>query len=297
MPTSTEVRKPQDDSQNGNEDEGKSRGEQIIRDQQAKGEPGQKQPAHKDHRVRAEEAVKAIEEVEKKYAAETYGPSDERAKQPGNLNPIPPHERTLARGPQATAPIDAAAGHLSAARTAITQQYESEARLKSDPRHERDQKIYELGQQGKLGFVPPSEAEVAAQAAKSGLPPEVADRLPKTPQEQAEQDMVRLNKAEEISKEINPTIRLSEERAKISSGTSSKDSKDQSSTASEDKKDYESMTKAELEEEAARQGITPAEVEGTGANGTVVKDDLIKALNNKSGTSSGSSDKMKEPIK
>jgi hypothetical protein len=172
-------------------------GKEILGSRVAQGEPGQKQPAHDDPRLSASKTVEKLNEMSKEFEAETYGPSDERSKQGGNLNKIPPHERHASRGPQVLAAAATASGALGAARDAITQQLESDARLVSDPRYERDQKVYELGAAGKLAGIAPAPAEAAAQAARAGLPPEVAKLTPKTPEEQIEQDMPRLKEVEE----------------------------------------------------------------------------------------------------
>ncbi len=172
-------------------------GQEILGARVATGEPGTKQPAHDDPRLSASKTVEKLGEISKQFEAETYGPSDERAKQSGNLNPIPPHERSLSRGPQVLAAAATAAGAIGAARDALASQLEADARLTSDPRYERDQKVYELGATGKLAGIAPAPAEAAALAARAGLPPEVAELTPKTPEEQVAQDMPRLEAAEE----------------------------------------------------------------------------------------------------
>lgn len=172
-------------------------GRAILDRQRAQGEPGTKQPAHENPAREAERTIQALDELRTDLGVETMGPSKERAKQPGNPHPIAPQDRLPAAGPAQTAAADIAAGHISAAQTAIETQLTSEARIKSDPRHERDQKVYELGQTGKLGLVPPTEAEVAATAQRAGLTPEVADKIPKTAEEQVAEDTKRLSIAEE----------------------------------------------------------------------------------------------------
>lgn len=156
-----------------------------------------------DRKVSAEETLKQIEEITKKSVARPRGP----AAQEGNDNhPVPPEERTTANAPAAVAQLDSAAGAIAAARTAVTAQLDSDKRLTSDPRYERDQKIFEMGKQGKLGLVPPSDAEKAAMAVRSGLDPAIIDKVPSTPHEQVAQDMPRLQQAEEKSKELAPTV-------------------------------------------------------------------------------------------
>lgn len=165
-------------------------------------QPGEKQPAHSSPQEVAQGTVDALNQMREDLNVETYGPSSERAKQPGNLNPIPPHERSASQtGSATTTPAQIAAGHLAAATTAIETHQRTEQLLNSDPRRERDQKVYELGQTGKLGLVPPSEAEVKAMAERSGLSEEVADALPGSVEEQVADDMNRLHQAEERAQE------------------------------------------------------------------------------------------------
>jgi hypothetical protein len=52
----------------------------------------------------------------------------------------------------------------------------------------------------------------------------------------------------------------------------------QSGGAGAGEPDYESMTKAELEAEAAKLGVDPNEVKGTGSEGAILKGDLLKAV-------------------
>lgn len=172
-------------------------GKEILGTRVATGEPGQKQPAHDDPRLSASKTVEKLDEIVKQFEAETYGPSDKRSRETGNLNKIPPHERSISRGPQVLAAAATAAGAIGAARDHLTSQLEADARLVSDPRYERDQKVYELGVTGKLAGIEPSPAEAAAAAARAGLPPEVAELTPKSPEEQIAQDMPRLEKVEE----------------------------------------------------------------------------------------------------
>lgn len=171
-------------------------GKDILGARVARGEPGEKQPAHDDPRLSASKTVEKLDEIVKQFEGEVYGSSMERAKQTGNLNPVAPHERSIQRGPMVLQAAATAAGAIGAARDALTTQLEADARLTSDPRYERDQKVYELGQQGKLGMVPPTQAEQAAAAARAGLPPEIAELTPKTAEEQVAEDMPRLAAAE-----------------------------------------------------------------------------------------------------
>jgi hypothetical protein len=172
-------------------------GQEMLGSRVAQGEPGQKQPAHDDPRLSASKTVEKLNEIVKDFEAETYEASDKRSQSGGNLNPIPPHERSISRGPQVLAAAATAAGAIGAARDSLTQQLEADARLVSDPRYERDQKVYELGVQGKLAGIAPAPAEAAAQVARTGLPPEIAKLVPKTPEEEVEQDMPRLEEVEE----------------------------------------------------------------------------------------------------
>lgn len=120
-------------------------------------------------------------------------------------NPVPAAERTAANtSPAATGQLSSAAGAIQAARTALQLQVDSDKRLMSDPRYERDQRIYELGQAGKLGKVPPTEAEKAAAAMRSGLDPKVIEMIPSTPEEQVADDMKRLDQAEKLSAPVKP---------------------------------------------------------------------------------------------
>lgn len=162
--------------------------------------PGEKQPAHAAPDELAQGTVDALNQFAKNLSStETYGPSSERAKTPGNLNPVPPQDRSPSPGAAVRNPADIAAAHIAAATTAIDVHNRTEAILESDPRRERDQRVFELGQTGKLGLVPPTEAEVKAAAERSGLSEEVVDLIPKGPEEQIADDMERLDKAEERS--------------------------------------------------------------------------------------------------
>lgn len=78
---------------------------------------------------------------------------------------------------------------------------------KKDPRHERDQKVYEMAVTGQLGKVPPSEAEQIAVQARAGVPKEAIEKTPKTPKEQIDDDMRRLKEGEKLSQEQKEQIR------------------------------------------------------------------------------------------
>lgn len=182
------------------------KGKEILGATVATGEPGQKQPAHDDPRLSASKTVETLNDMAKSFEAETYDSSFNRSQKSGNLNPTAPEDRTAARGPQVLAGAATAAGAIGAARDALTTQLTADARLASDPRYERDQKVFELGQQGKLGLVPPTEAEVITSAARAGTPPEAADKIPTTPEEQVSQDMPRLEEAEKRAASVNQSL-------------------------------------------------------------------------------------------
>lgn len=183
-------------------------GKEFLESQRASGEPGTPNKHADETRASAEETLKQIDELTKKSEAPQRGPAATAT----DYHSVPAHERTTAQqAPASTSQLDSAALALGAARAAVTTQLQSDARLMSDPRYERDQKIYEMGKQGKLGMVPPSEAEKAAQAARVGLPPEVVEKIPSTPSEQVSDDMKRLQEAEKRSKELNPTITAGEQ--------------------------------------------------------------------------------------
>jgi hypothetical protein len=171
-------------------------GKEILGAQVATGDPGQKQPAHDDPSLSASKTVKKLDEIVKQFEAPTIESSAKRSQTAGNSHPIPPHERRIQGGDQVLQAAGTAAAAIGTARDQLTRQLEADARLVSDPRYERDQKVYELGVQGKLVGIAPSPAEAAAQAARSGLPPEVAELTPKTPEEQIAQDLPRLEEVE-----------------------------------------------------------------------------------------------------
>jgi hypothetical protein len=154
-----------------------------------------KQPAHEDAQEAAKRTVEKLNQITNDLnPGEARGPAGKREN-----NPTPPEDRVAGPGPASTAALDAAAGAVAAAGANLQAQATADARLKSDPRYERDQKVYELGQAGKLGYVPPSPAAVAA----SGVKPEVLEELPKTPEEQVAQDMPRLEQAERKAAETS----------------------------------------------------------------------------------------------
>lgn len=190
------------------------KGREILKTRAAQGEPGTKQPAHKGPALEAQEVVDELNALTEKHSAEARGPSAGGVQN----HPVPPHERSTA--PIGGAGIQAAAGALAAARAHIENELISEARLASDPRRELDQKKFEMGQRGELGFVPPAPEELAA----LGLPPAVADEIPKTPAEQVARDMPRLQQAEETAKQvkggqsINPTVENAVRDSQIRTG-------------------------------------------------------------------------------
>lgn len=172
-------------------------GSEILGARIARGEPGEKQPAHDDARLSASKTVEVLGDMAEQFEAETMKSSWDRAQETGNPHPVAPEDRLPTRGPAILAAAATAAGALGQARDAITLQLESDARLTSDPRYERDQKVFELGQTGKLGLVAPTEAEKAAQVERAGVSAEVAALVPSTPEEQVADDMRRLGEAEE----------------------------------------------------------------------------------------------------
>jgi hypothetical protein len=181
-------------------------GKEILGSRVAQGEPGTKQPAHDDPRLSASKTVEKLDEIVKQFESKTYESSLERQKKKGNLNPVAPEDRTIQRGPLVLQGAATAAGAIGAARDALAGQLEADARLTSDPRYERDQRVYELGQAGKLAGIRPTEAEAAAAVARAGLPPEVAELTPKTAEEQVAQDMPRLDEAERKPAGVSSTL-------------------------------------------------------------------------------------------
>lgn len=167
-------------------------------------EPGEKQPDHAGASERAQQTLNKLSDMRTDLATDTMKPSKERAQESGNPNKTPPHERTPAPGPAQTAAADIAASHLAAAESAIIAHETAEELLNRDPRRERDQKVYEMAVTGKIGLVPPSEAEKAAAAAKAGVPEEVADKIPRTAEEQVEEDMARLAEGEARAAAASP---------------------------------------------------------------------------------------------
>jgi len=77
---------------------------------------------------------------------ETKKSSAERSQEGSNLNEAPPDER------EQFAPdmVAAAQVGLAAYSARVSDTLEAETRLRSDPRYERDQEIFKLGQQGKI---------------------------------------------------------------------------------------------------------------------------------------------------
>lgn len=244
-------------------------GEEILGARVARGEPGEKQPAHDDPRLSASKTVEKLDEIVKQFEAEVHGPSMERAKEGGNLHPIPPEDRKIQRGPMVLQAAATAAGAIGAARDALATQLEADARLVSDPRYERDQKVYELGQMGKLQFVPPTEAEVITAASRSGTPEEALDRIPKTPQEQVAQDMPRLEAAEKRSvAAINPTVdQAQENKAPVSAGEQELAEKNNGGKAqAEGRTGKEAEARAKAQDAAAASSSAPRPVSGTRTN-------------------------------
>ena len=191
------------------------KGREILKSRAAQGEPGTKQPAHKEAADRAQSVVDDLKKVAEKNNVETRGPSAGGVQN----HPVPPHERTTS--PITGGGLQAAAGAVAAAQAHIESELIAEARRTSDPRWELDQKKFEMGQRRELALVPPAPEELAAQ----GVNPEVVDELPKSPQEQVDRDMPRLKQAEETAKQvkgaqsINPTVENATRDAETRTGT------------------------------------------------------------------------------
>lgn len=189
-------------------------GKELLAQQRAQGAPGEKQPEHKDNRLSAEDTLKELDKLQEKIAVPTKESSAKRSQESGNPNPTPPQERKREyAGDQNLALANAAAQQVSGARTQLTAQLEADARLTSDPRYERDQKIFEMGRQGTLQYVPPSEAEAIAESARAGVPPEAAQAIPRTPEEQAADDMKRLEQAEKTAEQVRGSAAAAATRA------------------------------------------------------------------------------------
>lgn len=175
------------------------KGREILKSRAAQGEPGEKQPAHRDAAAEAQKTVDELKGLQEKYGAETRPPS---GSQEVKNHPVAPQDRKPGPAPASTASIQAAAAALGAASAHIENQLIADARIASDPRYELDQKKFEMGQAGTLAFVPPSEEEVAAMAARSGVDSDVVKEAPKTPQEQVQRDMPRLAEAEKRAAQV-----------------------------------------------------------------------------------------------
>lgn len=134
------------------------------------------------------ETAQRISEITKEISYPTIEPSAKRSQKTGNDYPVAPEDRTLAAENRSN--LDAAAGHLAAATAALTTHDQAEERLNSDPRRERDLKVQELGMQGKLGAVPPSEFEQDIRGVED------VDSAPATTDEQVADDTKRLEQAE-----------------------------------------------------------------------------------------------------
>lgn len=171
-------------------------GEQLIRSGTAQGAPGEKQPAHIGPQEALELAPKYLTSEMIEESLKPRESSAARSQRPGNEFHIPPHERTISDLDRTTS-LGATAAHMLAGAVSQAQSdATAQARLESDPRYERDLKVLELGKRGKLGAVPPTDAEVAANAERTGLSADVAEKIPTTAEEQVAQDMPRLEAAE-----------------------------------------------------------------------------------------------------
>jgi hypothetical protein len=197
------------------------RGKEILESQKATGDPGTAQPKERQERD-LKSVADDIEKIQEQTRAETREGSAKRAEAHSGNHEVPPAERSPAyAGDQITAQAAAAAGHLSAARTALDTQLTSDARLTSDPRYERDQKVFEMGRTGQLGAVPPSEAEQAALAARAGVPGEAIDKLPDTTEEQVADDLRRLEEGKQRA--ANQTGPVYDEEGKVKPGRQESD--------------------------------------------------------------------------
>jgi hypothetical protein len=168
----------------------------------------QQDKMNKELRSTTDSAMKKLEDIQKEVAAPTKESSAKRSQSGTGNNPTPPEERLPGlAGTQATAAADAAAGAISAARNHMVLQAETDTRLKSDPRYERDQEVYKMGQEGKLGLVPLSDAEAAVAATRAGISEEVVDKIPKTAEEQVADDKRRLEEAKKAADKRAEDIR------------------------------------------------------------------------------------------
>ena len=141
------------------------------------------------------EMIKKLDELQTTHSEEPRASAAARFESKSGNNPTPPEERTQAES-FATTASSSVGGAIAGAKAILEREIETQKRIESDPRYERDQKIFELAQTGKLSLVAPSEAEKAATLARSGLSEEAQEKIPKTAEEQVAEDMERLNAAE-----------------------------------------------------------------------------------------------------
>jgi hypothetical protein len=179
-------------------------GKEILGSRVAQGEPGTPQPKHTTGLEGTQDAVDQLASLADEISPnEVYASSAERAEQSGNPNG-PAHERDfVSDSPASKQPYNDAVGHIAAARTALEQGATADARLLSDPRYENDQKIFELGQAGKLRSGVADPEGLVAQGIVSA---DVAETLPSTTVEQAEEDKKKLEDAENSGVVLNPNV-------------------------------------------------------------------------------------------
>jgi len=149
------------------------------------------------------EAVKQIQKLTTELAGDTAPKLPTSQRYDKNPNSTPPGERSLADTPTsaATSQLTSAALALNAASDAYTLQADSDKRLKSDPRYERDQKIFELGQTGIPIPSTPSTGIEPLKVVVIQQPPASAATFDTTDvNAQVKHDMEVLNKAQQDSR-------------------------------------------------------------------------------------------------
>jgi hypothetical protein len=169
-------------------------GRELIREGTAQGQPGEKQPPHPSAQDILERAPEYLKLSQNDVTLKAKDSSAARSQRPGNDYPVPPQDRKPDPTGQTSLAVTAASA-LAAAANAASVDATTEARLASDPRRQRDLRLLEVQQQGKTALIPPHPAEVAANLQRAGVSPEVAELIPKTPEEQVAQDMPRLEEA------------------------------------------------------------------------------------------------------
>ena len=172
------------------------KGREILKSRAAQGKPGEKQPPHKVAHDNAQKVVDQLKEVAAN-SQELKPRPPSASKENGNYH-IPAAERTFVP-PAGGGGAQAAAGAVAAAAAHIEDELIAEARIKSDPRWEADQKKFEMGMRGELGYLPP-------------VTQDEKDNPPQTPEEQNARDLPKLEKARQTAEQIrsgeniNPTV-------------------------------------------------------------------------------------------